>query len=191
MRTDHVPLQFRRAIASDVAAIVFLVQSAYRGEASRAGWTSEVDLLDGARTNPEDVQSCIDRERSAILLGERAGELVACAHIAVEHGAGYFGMFSVVPGLQGGGIGSAMLEEAERIVRVEWDMTTMRMSVIDVRTELLAFYERRGYVRTGVTKPFPYGNQQFGIPRRSDLRFAVLEKGPLIDDHLGAISADE
>lgn len=176
MRTDPAPLQFRRAVASDVPAIVTLVQSAYRGEGSRAGWTTEVDLLDGQRTDPEDVQSCIDRERSAILLGERAGELVACAHIAVEHSAGYFGMFSVVPGLQGGGVGSAILSEAERIVRDEWQVAMMQMSVIDVRAELLAFYERRGYVRTGATKPFPKGSERFGVPRRSDLRFAVLEK---------------
>jgi ribosomal protein S18 acetylase RimI-like enzyme len=187
MRTAQAPLQFRRAIASDVPAIVPLVQSAYRGEASRAGWTSEADLLDGARTDPEDVQSCIDRERSAILLGERTGELVACAHIAVEHGAGYFGMFSVVPGLQGGGVGSAVLEEAERIVRVEWHVAVMRMSVIDVRAELIAFYERRGYARTGVTKPFPYGTERFGIPRRSDLRFAVLEKALHVE---GAVEVD-
>jgi len=177
MRTDHAPLQFRRAVASDVSAIVTLVQSAYRGEDSRAGWTTEVDLLDGQRTDPEDVQSCIDRERSAILLGERAGELVACAHISGEHGVGYFGMFSVVPALQGAGVGSTMLVEAERIVRVEWHVARMRMSVLDVRVELLSFYERRGYVRTGETMPFPYHNQRFGVPRRGDLRFAVLEKG--------------
>lgn len=176
MRTDPAPLQFRRAVASDVPAIVTLVQSAYRGEGSRAGWTTEADLLDGQRTDPEDVQSCIDRERSAILLGERAGELVACAHIAVTQGAGSFGMFSVVPGLQGGGVGSAILSEAERIVRHEWQVATMQMSVIDVRAELIAFYERRGYVRTGATKPFPKGSERFGVPRRSDLRFAVLEK---------------
>lgn len=176
MRTDHAPLQFRRAVASDVPAIVTLVQSAYRGEDSRAGWTTEADLLDGSRTDPEDVRSCINHERSAILLGERAGELVACAHIACEHGVGSFGMFSVVPALQGGGVGSAMLAEAERIVRAEWHVARMQMSVIDVRAELISFYERRGYVRTGATKPFPYHNERFGVPRRSDLRFAVLEK---------------
>jgi N-acetylglutamate synthase-like GNAT family acetyltransferase len=176
MRTDHAPLQFRRAAASDVPAIVTLVESAYRGDASRAGWTTEADLLDGRRTDPEDVQSCIDRERSAILLGERAGELVACAHVAVANDVGNFGMFSVAPTLQGGGAGSAILAEAERIMRDEWHVATMRMSVIDVRAELLAFYERRGYVRTGETKPFPSGDERFGLPRRSDLRFAILEK---------------
>jgi GNAT superfamily N-acetyltransferase len=101
---------------------------------------------------------------------------VACAHFAATQTMGSFGMFSVVPGLQGGGVGSALLAEAERVVRAEWDVATMRMSVIDVRAELIAFYERRGYVRTGAIKPFPYGVERFGVPRRSDLRFAILEK---------------
>ena len=55
-------------------------------------------------------------------------------------------------------------------------MPTMRMTVIDIRDELIAFYERRGYRRTGIKKPFPYGDARFGLPKRDDLRFEVLEK---------------
>nr|QMS48136.1 N-acetylglutamate synthase [uncultured bacterium] len=69
-----------------------------------------------------------------------------------------------------------MLAEAERIARVQFGQSIMRMTVIDIRDELIAFYERRGYVRTGVKKPFPYGDARFGLPRRDDLRFEVLEK---------------
>jgi ribosomal protein S18 acetylase RimI-like enzyme len=171
-----VMIDFRAARAADVDAIVALVESAYRGDSSRQGWTTEADLLDGRRTGADDVTASIERPHSRILLGERDNLLLACAHVAIEEGAGYFGMFSVQPGLQGGGIGKAMLAEAERIVRDEWHVPSMRMTVIDVRDELIAFYERRGYRRTGIFKPFPYGDERFGEPRRPDLRFEVLEK---------------
>ena len=174
-------LQFRPATHADTDAVIALVESAYRGDASRAGWTTEADFLDGRRTGEDDIAVCIDRERSLILLGERDGELLACAHVAVELAddgveAGYFGMFSVRPMLQGGGVGKAMLAEAERIARDEWQLPAMRMTVIDIRDELIAFYQRRGYHRTGILKSFPYGDERFGIPRRDDLRFEVLEK---------------
>ena len=77
---------------------------------------------------------------------------------------------------QGGGVGKAMLAEAERIAREEWQLPTMRMTVIDIRDELIAFYGRRGYTRTGIKKPFPYGDERYGIPKRKDLRFEILEK---------------
>ena len=169
-------LRFRAATAADIDAIVALVESAYRGDASRQGWTTEADFLDGRRTGADDVSACLGRERSRILLTERDGVMLACAHVAEEDGAGYFGMFSVKPNLQGGGIGKHVLAEAERIAREEWKLRVMRMTVIDIRDELIAFYERRGYRRTGITKPFPYGDARFGLPTRDDLRFEILEK---------------
>ena len=167
---------FRSATPADADAVIALVESAYRGNASRAGWTTEADFLDGRRTGPDDVLAQIARPRSRILLAEREGQLLACAHAAVEDGAGYFGMFSVQPGLQNTGIGKVMLAEAERIAREDWQLPTMRMTVIDIRAELIAWYERRGYRRTGITRPFPYGDARFGIPKRDDLRFEILEK---------------
>ena len=169
-------LAFRAATDADIEAIVALVTSAYRGESSRAGWTTEADLLDGARIDPEVLRADIARDGSRVVLAERDGALLACAHVAIDGDAGYFGMFSVVPGLQGGGIGKQVLAECERIVRDDWRLPAMRMTVIDVRDELIAFYQRRGYRRTGITKPFPYGDARFGEPKRDDLRFEVLEK---------------
>lgn len=169
-------LSFRAATEADVDAVVALVESAYRGESSRAGWTTEADLLDGRRTGPDEIGEYLARPRSLILLAERDRDLLACAHVAEDDGAGYFGMFSVRPTLQGNGLGKRVLAEAERIVRETWRLPAMRMTVIDSRAELIAFYERRGYRRTGVFKPFPYGDARFGIPRRDDLRFEVLEK---------------
>ena len=174
--TPEASLSFRAATAADVEAVVALVESAYRGDDSRAGWTTEADLLDGRRTGPDDVLASISRPLSQILLAEHGGRLLACAHVAVDDGAGYFGMFSVVPGLQGAGIGKQVLAEAERIARVGFGQAVMRMTVIDVRDELIAYYQRRGYRRTGIRKPFPYGDERFGQPKRDDLRFEVLEK---------------
>jgi ribosomal protein S18 acetylase RimI-like enzyme len=169
-------LRFRTATQADTDAIVALVESAYRGDASRAGWTTEADFLDGRRTGADDIEAVLARPQSRLLLAERNGTLIACAHVAVEDGAGYFGMFSVDPQQQGGGIGKAVLAEAERIAREDWGMARMRMTVIDIRDELIAFYERRGYRRTGIKKPFPYGDARFGLPKRDDLRFEILEK---------------
>jgi ribosomal protein S18 acetylase RimI-like enzyme len=168
--------RFRDATAADVPALVALVTSAYRGDASRAGWTTEADLIEGNRIDPEVLLQDIARPRSRVLLAERDGVLLACAHVCEEGGAGYFGMFSVRPELQGAGLGKALLAEAERVAREDWRVPAMRMTVIDVREELIAFYERRGYRRTGIRKPFPYGDARYGIPLRDDLRFEILEK---------------
>lgn len=173
MTTD---LHFRPATDDDIPALVQLVTSAYRGDVSRAGWTTEADFLDGNRIDPEVLRADIQRPRSRVLIAELAGDMLACAHVAEDHGNGYFGMFSVQPELQGGGIGHVVLLEAERIAREHWALPAMRMTVIDRRDELIAWYERRGYRRTGTFKPFPYGDPRFGIPKRDDLRFEVLEK---------------
>ena len=180
---DQTPdLRFRHATGDDIDAIVALVTSAYRGDASRAGWTTEADLLDGARIDPAVLGADITRAHSIVLLAEPAGAdassgtLLACAHLAIEDGAGYFGMFAVRPGLQGAGTGRAVLTECERIARDDWHLALMRMTVIEQRAELIAWYQRRGYRRTGVFKPFPYGDERFGIPRRDDLYFVVLAR---------------
>ena len=172
MRADT----FRAATEADIPALVELVTSAYRGEASRAGWTTEADLLDGARIDPDVLRADIQRPRSRVLVLDGDDGPLACAHVAVEDGAGYFGMFAVRPGLQGSGLGGRLLAECERVAREEWGLSLMRMSVIDLRESLIAYYERRGYRRTGRHLPFPYGDERFGIPLREDLRFEILEK---------------
>jgi GNAT superfamily N-acetyltransferase len=177
-------VRFRAAVAADVDAIVALVESAYRGDISRAGWTTEADLLDGQRTDPAGVAALIAGNASRVLLAEapstgsgQGGVLLACCHIEHDNARHcHFGMFAVRPGEQRAGLGRVLLGEAERIAREEWGCALMTMTVIDVRAELIAWYERRGYRRTGRFKPFPYGDARFGLPRRGDLRFEVLEK---------------
>jgi GNAT superfamily N-acetyltransferase len=165
---------FRAAGADDVTDVVALVESAYRGDASREGWTTEADLLDGQRTDAGQVAEIIHRPGSLILLGLREGERVACCHLEKRtRGSAYFGMFAVRPGLQGMGIGRAVLQESCRIAR-GWGCTEIRMTVIRQREDLIAWYGRLGFLPTGETEPFPYGNERFGRPRRDDLEFIVL-----------------
>jgi ribosomal protein S18 acetylase RimI-like enzyme len=170
------PVSFRTACAQDVPAIVALVESAYRGESGRRGWTTESHLLDGQRTDAADVGALIARPDSRLLLAERDDALVASCHVERRGADGYFGMFAVDPAEQGHGLGKRVLAEAERIASEQWQCRVMRMTVIVQREELIAWYVRRGYRRTGEHQPFPYGDERFGIPRRADLRFEVLVK---------------
>lgn len=169
-------LRFRAATGADVDAVVALVESAYRGDVSKQGWTTEADFLEGQRTDPDGVVDLIARPNSRVLLAERDGRLLCCCHIEKLGDAGYFGMFAVDPTLQGGGVGKSVLAEAERIARDEWRCRAMEMTVITIRDSLIAWYERRGYRRTGELKPFPYGDARFGLPKRDDLEFEVLSK---------------
>jgi ribosomal protein S18 acetylase RimI-like enzyme len=169
---------YRDATVDDVTPVVALVESAYRGESSRAGWTTEADLLDGQRTDPVAVRGIITSSASRMLLGvTAAGDVLACCQLERrDGGVAYFGMFAVSPVLQGGGIGHGLLAEAERVARAEWESTSIRMTVISLRQDLIAWYERRGYALTGESEPFPHGNERFGLPRREDLSFVVLAK---------------
>ncbi|MGW5355519.1 GNAT family N-acetyltransferase [Streptomyces sp. NPDC004031] len=167
---------FRAATAADVPALVALIESAYRGDASRAGWTTEADILGGQRTDPEGVLAVIENPGSRLVAVERDGELVACCQLEHRGAHAYFGMFAVRPTLQGGGLGKVIIAEAERFARDEWGVAEMHMTVISVREDLIAWYERRGYERTGRTSPFPYGDERFGQPTREDLEFELLTK---------------
>ncbi|CAM5683727.1 GNAT family N-acetyltransferase [Streptomyces canus] len=172
-------LTFRDATDADVDTLVALVESAYRGDASRAGWTTEADILEGQRTDPEGVLAVIKSPDSRLLTVERDGQVVACCQLEHRGTYAYFGMFAVSPALQGGGLGKVIIAEAERIARETWGVTEMHMTVISVRNDLVAWYERRGYRRTGQMTPFPYGDERFGVPQRDDLQFELLVK-PLV-----------
>ena len=171
-------LRYRVATADDAAAVLALVRRAYRGESSRAGWTTEADLLDDQRIDLPGVTSKINREDGLVLLADDdAGALVACCELAIARpGVGYFGMFAVEPTRQAGGLGRAVLAEAERRAREDLGAARMELSVIAARTDLIAWYERRGYRATGETRPFPYDELVGGLALRDDLYFVVLDK---------------
>jgi ribosomal protein S18 acetylase RimI-like enzyme len=174
--TSCVQPAFRCAALSDVGELVALVESAYRGDPSRAGWTTEADLLDGQRTDPEEVSSLIADPTIALVLATLGQVLVGSVAVRTDEArVAHIGMFAIRPTLQGSGLGTALLAEAERVA-VERGALMAEMTVIEQRVELLAWYARRGYRATGETEPFPYGNFRFGSPKRDDLRFLVLEK---------------
>jgi ribosomal protein S18 acetylase RimI-like enzyme len=171
----------RPAVATELPALVELVNSAYRGDSSRRGWTTEADLLGGQRTDVVTLGSQL--KAATVLVAEEAGRLIGC--VLVESVAGdqgdavaeaYLGMLTVDPGIQTQGIGSLLLSAAEDFARDSLGARAMRMTVIVQREALIAWYERRGYARTGETEPFPYGDARFGLPKRDDLHFIVLRK---------------
>lgn len=166
----------RTAALDDVTALVELVTCCYRGDSSRVGWTTEADLLDGERIDPALLQADITRPFSRVIVAEHDQHILACAHVCRDGDAGYFGMFAVAPRLQNSGLGTRILAECERIVAKEWQLPVLRMTVIEQRPELIAYYLRRGYGRSGEFLPFPYGDPRFGLPKRDDLRFVVLHK---------------
>ncbi|MFI2204903.1 GNAT family N-acetyltransferase [Streptomyces sp. NPDC020192] len=176
MDTAATGLTFRDATDADVDTLVALIESAYRGDTSRVGWTTEADILEGQRIDPEGVHEVIKSPDSRLLAVERNGRVVACCQLEHRGDHAYFGMFAVSPTLQGAGLGKVVMAEAERRVREDWGVTAMHMTVISVRNDLIAWYERRGYRRTGQMSPFPYGDERYGIPQRDDLQFELLVK---------------
>ena len=174
------PLVTRVARTGDARALVALVNSAYRGDSSRAGWTTEADLLGGQRTDEDALIEFIGRGETmgdrAMLVHERDGHLIACVQLERRGQGAYLGMLTIMPTLQSTGLGKALLASAEEFVVDSWKASKIIMTVIEQRSELIAWYERRGYSRTGETAAFPYGDVRFGEPKRPDLRFVVLSK---------------
>lgn len=170
-------LEYRRAENKDIEAVIRLVESAYRGEASRQGWTTEADLLDGGRTFTEEVSGIIATADNKIILVEEAGNLLASVHIKkLANGRAYLGMFAVAPTEQNRGIGKSLLNYVEKLAVTEWQCQVIEMTVIRQRPELIAWYKKQGYRITGEEREFPYGDERYGIPKRNDLLLEVLVK---------------
>lgn len=173
---DPSPLSFETAGAEAVGEVVALVESAYRGEASRQGWTTEADLIGGQRTDAEAVAALVAGPETSLLLARRDGALVGCCMLERRPaGRARIGMLAVRPEAQAGGIGAALLGEAERRA-VPGGAAMAELLVIAQRGDLIAWYERRGYRLTERREPFPYGDERYGLPRRADLCFVVLER---------------
>ncbi len=161
------------ATVDDIPALNQLVNSAYRGDSSRKGWTTEADLLGGIRTSEETLQEMFANPRASILKYIKDDQLLGCVYLEHKGDNMYLGMLTVSPELQAGGIGRQLLEAAEAYAR-EQQCRAVTMTVIPQRHELLAWYERRGYQRTGAVHPFP-DDPRFGDPK-VPLSFIELEK---------------
>jgi len=163
-------ITIRDAVPADIPALHALIESAYRGEASRAGWTTEADLLDGQRTDADDLADILADPKQVLLTAWRAGDLIGCVRIEDRgEGMGYFGMLSVVPTLQGGGLGRRLVEAAHVALADRFGARRVRISVFPRRETLIGWYQRLGYRLTADTLPFPYDNPRLGRPRRDDL----------------------
>jgi len=178
---------FRQAENKDIDAIVKLVDSAYRGDSSRQGWTTEAELLDGRRTFSEEVAGIISAAQNTIILLEDGAKLLASVHVKKLSGGdnsnssrAYLGMFAVEPMSQNLGIGKAVMAYAEKFVLEEWQCSEMDMTVIRQRVELIEWYEKLGYRVTGETRAFPYWDERYGVPKREDLVLDVLVKCGLV-----------
>jgi ribosomal protein S18 acetylase RimI-like enzyme len=172
---DAAHLSFARATFDDAPQIAALVNACYRGDESRRGWTTEADLLDGTRTDEQELRALIASENSVILKCLSGSVLVGSVHLRKLDLAASLGMLVVRPDLQTLSIGRRLKQAAESYAAREWGCTTMTLSVISVRSELIAFYERRSYRRTGRREPFA-SDGPHGFPKVPGMEFEVLEK---------------
>jgi ribosomal protein S18 acetylase RimI-like enzyme len=166
-----------KATQEDIPSIVTLVNGAYRGEGSKAGWTTEADLLGGVRVDEKSVDQMIKEPDSVILLyTDPAGNTDGCIYLRSEGPHIYLGMLTVSPQSQAKGIGKILLKVSEEYALGKGSKGIL-MTVISLRHELIAWYERHGYYNTGEKKPFP-NDPSFGIPKQ-ELEFIVLKKDML------------
>jgi ribosomal protein S18 acetylase RimI-like enzyme len=166
-----------KAGAADVPALVALVNSAYRGESSRRGWTTEEHLVGGQRTDATAIARDIGATGHVILVLRQVATLCGC--VLLEEKADrtcYLGLLTVRPDLQAQGIGRRLLAAGEAWAAEHFGSVYVEMTVVEMRRELIGWYERRGYQLTGEIRPFPYEDKRFGLPKRDDLRFVVLRR---------------
>jgi ribosomal protein S18 acetylase RimI-like enzyme len=170
-----VPLTYRPAEAADVPAVTALINSAYRGNSSTVGWTTEAHLLQGRRIDEARLARLIGQPDALILLCHRGDELIGSVQLErAGAGRGYLGMFVVRPGLQGQGLGRRFMAAAEATAQRLWGVETMAMTVISLRRELIAYYERCGYRLTGETRPFPFDGLSTALV--DGIELVVMEK---------------
>lgn len=169
-------LVFSFATESDSVKIAELVNSAYRGDSSKQGWTTEADILDGQRTDANEIAEKINASHSYIVIARQNGNLVGSCELISDATAGelYFGMFTIKPTLQNSGLGKLFLTHVEKLA-LDWKLKRVTMTVITLRPELIAYYERRGYQVTNRFIPFP-AEDRFGIPKVKDLKMVYLIK---------------
>lgn len=163
-----------KVTTQDIPALNILINSAYRGESSKKGWTTEEHLLGGIRTDEANLGELLQKENATILKYTENNQLIGSVYLEKQADKLYLGMLTVSPELQGGGVGKKLMQAAEDFAQ-DARLSKISMTVISVRRELIAYYERRGYKSTGETKPFPMTDPKFGLPKQF-LEFIIMEK---------------
>jgi ribosomal protein S18 acetylase RimI-like enzyme len=171
-----MPFELRVACEGDATEIAALVNGAYRPSPQNAGWTHEANLVAGERTTTEQVFSLF-REQSTILLLCLGPKIVACVHVQGGQSGAYIGMLATNPTMQAQGLGKQMLRHAEAFATEHFKVSVLKMSVLSSRPELLAFYERRGYVLTGEVEEYPL-SAGVGQPMVAGIHVLSLAKTP-------------
>lgn len=172
-------MRLERAVETDYAAIVELANTAYRGSGDSSGWTTESSYIEGKRLADAQLrEDMAAKPKSHLLTLREDGDEQLLGTVWLEPKSSsvwYLGLLTIRPEQQDRQLGRGLLAAAE-VYAAERGAQRIRMTVINIRKTLIAWYERRGYVRTGESEPFPYGDERFGTPLRQDLRFVVLEK---------------
>jgi ribosomal protein S18 acetylase RimI-like enzyme len=163
-----------KVLAADIASLNTLINSAYRGEFSKKGWTTEAHILEGSRTTEAELLEIIQDKHNTILKYSEHNKIIGCVLLKAKEIELYLGMLTVSPELQNSGIGKKLLQQAE-VFAAELGLPKIVMTVISVREELISWYKRNGYVDTGVREPFPVSDV-FNPTTQEPLEFMVLEK---------------
>jgi len=163
------------ATIQDIPVLVSLLNSAYRGDASKKGWTTEADMIEGSLRTDETSLGELMQQPGAVILKytDPDNKITGCVFLRKEDKKLYLGMLSVSPLIQAKGIGKQLMKAAEAYA-AEQACTSIYMRVISIRYELIAWYERKGYYNTGITQPFP-NEPKFGIPKQP-IEFILMQK---------------
>lgn len=164
-----------KATAEDVSDLNKLINSGYRGEYSKKGWTTEANILQGRRTNEAELTEIIADSKNTMLKFTENNQIIGCVLLVEKEQQLYLGMLTVSPELQNSGLGKKLLQQAEVHAQV-LGLPKIVMTVISVREELIAWYKRNGYVDTGAREPFPASDVHIPITK-VPLEFIVMEKG--------------
>jgi ribosomal protein S18 acetylase RimI-like enzyme len=154
----------RAATAADVPALADLINRAYRSDPTQAGWTTESHLLEGPRIDAATLLALLAAAPAVLLQAETAGLLSGCVYLEPQGETLYLSLLAVAPEAQAHGLGRQLLAAAEAHAR-QAGCHQVKMSVLALRPDLLAWYERQGYHRTGTSEPFP-DTTRFGRPRQ-------------------------
>jgi predicted N-acetyltransferase YhbS len=163
-------LQLRPASRADLPLLHDLIESAYRGDSARAGWTHEADLIEQPRTSVAELQALLDAPDELLLIASQGATIVGCVQVSRRAEAvAYLGLLTVTPALQAAGLGKTIIAAAEQQAASRFGARTLELSVVSLRPELIAYYERRGFAATGERRPFP-------VPLDPPLELIVLRK---------------